>query len=169
MREPEEITCGQLDCRYCGDLTIYRPEYIGTFCIPYLILVTQAVSYNTTDRGYLDAFVKTGSRELVPRIYFRRDRPSSRYQENAFPRDADEPLSRERGWRSERRGGPPRRWSYETCVFRLSGAADCEKCIALSREIGVVKYATLSGDPGDERRRVARWRASGRTRREREG
>lgn len=40
-------------------------------------------------------------------------------------------------------------------IFRLSAAADCEKCIALSREIGVVKYATLSSSPGDERRRVA--------------
>lgn len=102
---------GQLSYRNCGDLTI--SANISVFCIPCLILATRTVIMSD-----LDAF-ETGSRELVPRIYFCRDRPSSRYQRGRIPARR-QPL--EKRWRSERRGGPPRRSCYETCVFRLSGA-----------------------------------------------
>jgi len=87
-----------LDYHYCENLTIQARiqllHSVFNFCYMFFI---------TPDR--LLWLSSKGLRELVPRIYFCRDRPSSRYQEDAFPQDADEPF--EKRWRSERRGGPP--------------------------------------------------------------
>lgn len=52
------------------------------------------------------------------------------------------------------RDGPPR-GSRSTRRVSVFGTADCEKCIVLSREIGVVKYSALSGTLSQSRENAA--------------